>query len=345
VNIYRDKVFNTLVFDVDSTESYSSWPFETAYSQKAVDWKITPSDTAKYGKTGDQFAFKIAIANVTPAIIGVPAGLTFTGQMVNYPGQSTVQPTELTIARTHVDTMLVNLSSSDTGMFGGLLRVSIANPGGGDPAIQDFPLKVFFSTTGQGLSMQCDSPAYRNKIALDPMTDTFAIVLKNVGANSEEIEAGVTSGSQGLTYQIGSFSNPVASGDSRTISLVLTGTGKKFPYTATFWSQIKGAAATYKQLVLSLDTGSTAAAKPRRAVAPRELSIWRFGGSAITLWVPGAVPAVVRVFDLSGRQVLRCDNVLGDYRISGKDLSREGAVIVQVRQGMKVATRKMVIYR
>lgn len=347
VNVYRDRVLNTFVFDVDSTESYSSWPFETTYSQKSADWKITPVDSFKTGKTGEQVAFKFAVANNTPKIVGAPTNLTFSGAMVNYPNQSVVQPAELSIDRGKSDTMIVKLSSPDTGLFGGFLRISVANPGGGDPATEDIPLRVSFTKTGQGLYAQCKAASYTNPKPLDPMTNTFTVTIKNVGEGPVEIETGVSSASQGLTYQVGSFSNPVAGGDTRSISVALTGTGNRYPFTAKFWTQIKGAQNSYSEIVLSMDTGKAAdVMQPgTMPVTPRTLSVTPIRGGCIGVFVPVGVPAAIRIFDLRGKQLYRLENVLGSRAISRNDFMRNCIVIVRVLQGNTMVQKKVLLLR
>lgn len=348
INVYLDTKYGTYVFDVDSTASYSSWPYEERYSRSAVDFEAVAVDSIKSGHAGDILAYRIAVHNTSPGIsAGLPDPLTFTADVINFPHQAFVLPHEVDIARNGVDTLIVHLSSPGAGTFSPKVRISLQRPGTGETTITELQLRATFDQVAQGVYLECKEHTWFVSPAQNPVSHVFNIMLKNIGETAAEIETGISSFSEGVSHQMGTFANPIASGDSSNLSVSLSCTGSKFPFTASFWAKIKGDESSLKELILSIDTSTTIEiaryAKPDMP-EPRQLEI-RVCGRSIHSYVPGKLPARLRIFTLSGRCIFSADNVLGSQvwaDVAKLRMSSTTVYIIELRQGQnRIIARNM----
>ncbi|MBD3241726.1 MAG: hypothetical protein GF331_14135 [Chitinivibrionales bacterium] len=349
VTTYLDTRFNTLVFDVDSSASYSSFPYEGNYCRRAVDWQVVSADTLKTGSTNETLEYAVTVSNVSPATTWSTAldPLTFTGEVVNYLHQASVHPTEIDIAKNANGTFTVSLSSADTGSFDGLFRLAVVNPSDGSTDGEDIGLRAVFTSAAVGVYAECSTATRTVAPTSDPVSVTFPITLENIGESSATLETGVSSTSAGVTYQLGTFANPVPAGAQRQVNLTLTCAGDHYPFTATFWCQVQGAAETYRELVLTVDSaGATPiAAAESYTRAARTFDIRRVRGQGLVFTAPGATPATVEVLDISGRLVFagRFVGILGGAQI--ESLNRCGIYLCTLRQGSRVMRRQVSVVR
>lgn len=111
--------------------------------------------------------------------------------------------------------------------------------------------------------MECKEHMWLVSPTQNPVSHVFNIVLKNIVETAAEIETGISSFSEGVSHQMGTFANPIASGDSANLSVSLTCTGPKFPFTAIFWAKRMGDESSLKELFLSIGT-KPSMPKPRQ---------------------------------------------------------------------------------
>gem|GEM_PF-4941518 len=345
ISTYYDKRFGVYVFDVDSAQSNSSWPYEDCYSRKSVDWQIVSADTLKSGVAGDVLDYTITVKNASLNLGGIPDPLTLNAEIVNYPDQASVFPTEVKIARNSNGTFIASLSSPKACTTSCILRISQPNPNGfGNPVISDIPLAAQFTPAVTGIYAEC-----KNSVAVvksgDPVSGNFQIVVRNIGAAAAQIETGVTSASDGVTYQLGTFANPVPAGDSVSVSVLLSGAGLKFPFTAKFWTKISGITESYKEILLTVaDSGSIPVIRPAvTAAKARVLDIKVSGDRQLYICAPGSVPATLRIFDLSGRQIFMKTNILGEMKLNPASIISKGFTLVKLEQGKKSICRKIMV--
>lgn len=345
VTTYLDTRFNTLVFDVDSSASYSSFPYEGNYCRRAVDWKIVSADTLKTGATNETLEYALTVSNVSPAIAWSTAldPLTFTGEVVNYLHQASVHPTEIDIAGNANRTFTVSLSSSDTGSFDGLFRLAVVNPSDGSTDGEDIGLRAVFTPASIGVYAECSTATHAVAPTSDPVSVTFPITLENIGESPATIETGVSSTSPGVTYQLGTFANPVAGGARRQVNLALTCAGGQYPFSATFWCQVQGEADTYRELVLTVDSAQTTeiAVTGNRARIVRTFGIRPVKGQGLVFTAPGSIPARVEILNASGRLLFESTfvGILSGTHIDA--LKRSGIYLCTLKQGSR-AIRKQV---
>lgn len=251
----------------------------------------------------------------------------------------------MNIARNDVDTLIVHLSSPGTGIFSPKVRIMLQRPGTGEATITDLQLRATFDQAVQGIYLECKEHTWLVSPAQNPVSHVFNIMLKNIGETAAEIETGISSFSEGVSHQMGTFANPIASGDSANLSVSLICTGSKFPFTATFWAKIKGDDSSLKEFILSIDTSTTIeiARDTKSAMPePRQLEI-RVCGRSIHSYVPGTVPARLRIFTLSGRCIFSADNVLGSQvwsDVTKRRTSSTSICIIELRQGQNRITAR-----
>lgn len=344
VDVYYDSLFRVYVFDVDSTDSYSSFPFENNYSKRALDLKVVSADTADSGFAGGMLSYDVNVLyESNPAVMGLPDPVTVTAKIINFAYQSIVTPQEFNIGKNEMGGVKVKLSSPDTGTYNCILRLSLIHPGGDGSMELDIPLEARFKKAQYGIYAGCEENTFIVDEKTSPVSHTFQIELKNVGETSVNIETGVSSVSQGVTYQTGKFSNPVASGQTRNISVALVGTGNNFPFTATFWVKIEDDDSSYREIILTIDTSEVTGIVGKDPILQsKKLQICpRRGG--IEIYVPGKDPATVRIFSMSGRCIFETENILGSWALPSYVASgRIVPWIMEVRQGKKRITRKVV---
>jgi hypothetical protein len=346
ITTYYDTRFGVYVFDVDSAQSNSSWPYEDGYSKKSVDWQIVSADTLKSGVAGDMLDYTITVKNASLNLGGIPDPLTLNAEIVNYPDQASVFPTEIKITRNSNGTFIASLSSPKACTTSCILRISQPNPNGfGNPVIGDIPLVAQFAPATSGIYAVCKNSVIEAK-SVDPVTGNFQIVLKNIGIGSAQIETGITSASDGVTFQLGTFANPVAAGDSVVVSASITGAGKKFPFTAKFWTKINGNVDSYKEILLTI-TDSALVSINKENVSLQKikvLDITTIGDKKLSICAPGTTPATLRIFDLVGRQIFLSTNITGDRRFNLTSIVSKGFVLVKLEQGSRKICRKIMIH-
>lgn len=348
VDVYYDSLHRVFVFDVDSGNSYASFPYEDRYAPRSVDLTLVGADTLRSGFTGDMLSYTATVRLESPsAVQGLPHSLTVQSEIINYPYTCAVQPREIDLTRNAQGTVVVQLSSPDSGTIGGTLRFSLMHPTDADEdAALDVPLWARFQKAQQGLYVECTGNPYVCTPAAT-VTHTFPVTLHNIGQTAITIETGISSVSQGVVHQMGAFANPVAAGDTRTISVALTGTGAHYPYTATFWATIQGDAASYKEIVLSIDTASAPVSvteKPAVTYAPRHLEILPVRGGRLTAYVPGPDAARIRLFTMDGRCIFSAGNIVGQWQLPESVIrARNLPCVVELQRGKTRICRKALL--
>lgn len=346
VNVYYDSLQRTYLFEVDSTNSYASFPYEDAYARRSVDLEVVGADTLKTGLMGEMLSYNIEISNVSPpAVLGLPSPLTIQSEVVNFPYQINLLPQEFNLARDAAGSVTVQLSSPDSGTFNSIVRFTLMHPAGGNGSVAlDIPLQAVFQKAQYGIYVECQENTFTIEAAASSVTHSFPITLKNIGETPVTIETNISSVSEGVTYQLGGFSNPVASGETRTISVALTGTGYYYPFTATFWAKIQGDESSYREILLSIDTSSgQAQIVTPTARKPRQLEI-SAGYRGVAVYVPGTVPASVSLFTMSGRCIYKSENILGSWFLPGlTEKARMLPCIIDLRHKGKRITRVIML--
>lgn len=259
VTTYLDKKFGTLVYDVDTVFSYSSWPYEEGYTRKSADFSILAQDTLKAGFTGEDLTYDIWVKNTTPvSLADAPQELTYSAETVNFNIDAAVHPSEQIIAIGDSALFTVTLSGSAAGTYDGLLRIGMQHPNGSDTEYEDLKLTADVVEPQMELSAVCEYSTFDVRPDTDPKEHQFEIVLTNLSEVSAEFETGVLQSSAGVNTQLGSFPNPVASGDSRTLYVNLTYTSTvSYPKEAVVWVKIAGNDDSYQEITLSIRADGT----------------------------------------------------------------------------------------
>ena len=303
VSVYLDKHFGTYLFEVDSAESFSSFPVEAKYSSAGADFTMAAADTQYADLVGNNLKYTVKVHNTSSKL---KEEATFSAEVINYPESADVSPSKVSIAPGEDATFTITLGSDKAGVFPAQVKMTMTGPGVKKTLTKSLGVRAIFTDAASGLSAQCGSAYALVSGDEGEVQHTFTIDLTNLSDKKAKIETGVSVASQGVSYQLGSFSNPVPSGDTRKVSVAVTGTGGHYPYTLTFWSQLEGNEATYKELELTIGTDSSAAVHTvRRKHRIRPLDVAFRPGAGLLFSAPGHLPAIVDLFTSTGKLVYR----------------------------------------
>lgn len=180
----------------------------------------------------------------------------------------------------------------------------------------------------------------------DSFQVTFPLCITNIGMSEATIISGVNEQSQGVSGEIGSYTNPVDSGDSLNTTVTFTCKGSYIPFTATCWAHVAGETATREEIMLTVDTLSGAthiAFSTKTTIRELGMNITRDGKACFA--VPYSMkPAQFRMYSMQGRQILSTHLSAGhrviDLRSSG---IAGGMYILRLQQGKNLIQRKMVL--
>jgi hypothetical protein len=341
VAVYLDKRFGTYIFQVDSAKSYSSFPIEQKYSRAAADFTMDVADRQLSDLAGNDLEYVVTVCNTSSKL---SEEVTFTAEVMNFPHDAAIFPNEADVAPGDSAEFTVTLNSGKSGAFPAQIRVTMTGPGSKKTLTKEETVQAIFTDAAAGLSAECGDP-YALVSGEDPDAQhTFTIDLINLSDKKTTIETGISVASQGVTYQIGSFSNPVPSGADRKVSIAVTGEGDYYPYTLTFWSQLEGNEDSYKEITLTIGTDSSAAVHTvRRKPFVRPLDVCYRPGAGLFFSAPGNAPAIVELFAPTGRLLFRREFTgAGSY---GRGGVGSGLYIGRVRQAGKLMQRCIRITR
>lgn len=117
--MYLDNTYGVYVFDVDSSQSWTSLPFESGYSSPSIDWQIQPDHDTLRVQAGENAVFQVGVLNHNRT--GNTSLDTIQSVVVSVSQNSgasvTADPTELQSPRGVSKTVNVTTSATDTGTY------------------------------------------------------------------------------------------------------------------------------------------------------------------------------------------------------------------------------------
>lgn len=152
--MYLDNTYGVYVFDVDSSQSWTSLPFESGYSSPSIDWRIQPDhDTLRVGQ-GENAVFHVGVLNHNRT--GNTSLDTIQSVVVSVSQNSgasvSADPSELQSPRGVAKTVNATISATDTGTYAIILKFAGTLNNGVNqvtPLTQNVPLTlVVTSNTG-----------------------------------------------------------------------------------------------------------------------------------------------------------------------------------------------------
>ena len=160
--MYLDNTYGVYVFDVDSSQSWTSLPFESGYSSPAIDWQISPDHDTLRVAPGENAVFHVGVLNHNRT--GNTSLDTIQSVVVSVSQNSgasvATDPTELQSPRGVAKTVNVTTSATDTGTYAIIVKFSgTLNNGVSQvtPLTLNVPLTLVVTSntglrTGSGLS-------------------------------------------------------------------------------------------------------------------------------------------------------------------------------------------------
>jgi len=152
--MYLDNTYGVYVFDVDSSQSWTSLPFESGYSSPSIDWRIQPDHDTLRVQAGENAVFHVGVLNHNRT--GNTSLDTIQSVVVSVSQNSgasvSTDPSELQSPRGETKTVNVTTSATDTGTYAIIVKFSgTLNNGVSQvtPLTQNVPLTlVVTSNTG-----------------------------------------------------------------------------------------------------------------------------------------------------------------------------------------------------
>jgi hypothetical protein len=341
---YRDNRFKTILFVVDSANSYTSFPYEKANSKAAVTWKVD-SIHAVSGFVGQETVVKINVKNTSPRgiLTALPDSFQFSVSPINFPGTMTVYPENGWIKTNDSMDFTCTFVGADTGTFAQSMQIICYHPTNGSTMTEtkSFPMTLKTADMGLYVSIAQDTALLSSDSTI---FHTFSIKLINKGSLSGNIVFGADSASAGTTVNYGSFTNPVASGDTANLSISLTGNGTKKYYTAWFWTEIEGEASTLTHHCVVINASSSGILKNRTCTVIRELGMASMGKGRLELMVPDNESPTLRLFSINGNSILTMNPKAGRTVINMNDLHlSNGFYIIRMQGKNKMIQQKMIM--
>ncbi|MBF0429819.1 MAG: hypothetical protein HQK83_00960 [Fibrobacteria bacterium] len=344
VRVYLDNRFGTYVFQVDSTQSYSSFPYEGAYTIPGADFSLSADATNKIGAVGETVQYQITVRNNSIKLTEV---VTFTSEMINFPHTAKVFPEEAKLAPNESAVFTVSLSAPEAGVFDAPLRVKMTGPAPKRSLEKELALRSVFTDADAGLLLACDNPTHNVSTGSSDVDHTFILNLANLGLEDAVIETGTKEASEGVTYSIGKAPSQLASGTANQIDVSVTGTGDNFPYTLIFWTKQKDVADSYQEITLTINNDSSLSPiDQKQAIAARILDAQYFYGTGLVYTAPGSEPAHVELYTLSGKRVFRQSfSGMGIYSDFGNGTVGQGMYICRIQQAAAMVQKLVWVVR
>jgi hypothetical protein len=142
---YLDRTYGVYVFQVDSTQSWSSFPYETGYSSPAVQLGVKADRDTLFLVPGATDTFRLSVSNLNrsaKADLDKFAGVTI-GSIVNSGAIVSSDGNTWNIDRTTVRTFKISASARDTGTYE--IVVPLTAVVGGLDYTQNVPLTLIVS--------------------------------------------------------------------------------------------------------------------------------------------------------------------------------------------------------
>lgn len=314
VQPYWDTRFGTWVFDVlDST--YTSIPYEIDYSKPSASWDIQCPDTTGICKLGDTLVFPITFLNTSIASDPLLDSLKVISEIQNNSALSKVLfMDKLEINRDVPLKTELRIVDSAIGSDTVTLTLYLLRPANSwDQVYVDEKTMTFFvqfTKTNREIQIYSDSTfAVVNKDTPMPVAKNFRVAVINNGDDLESVDIGVSDFSPGTKYQLSTLTDPIASGDTAYVTVMLTGLGSNYPFSVDFYAQISGVPASRETITFTVDTtlSSISARTPgntRLALRPGEIRLHNLNRPGVITWEIGGSRAVeFSIFDCSGRRI------------------------------------------
>jgi hypothetical protein len=306
VTPYVDKRFSTILFDLDSANSYSSFPYENN-TRKAVSW-LTASMPACTGYVGQATVVSVKVTNTSPkaTLTNLPDAFPFSVSAINFPGTFTVYPEDVWISVGQQQEFTCTFTGASAGTFTQQIRVICHHndPNNSSTMEEMVSFPMVLKNANVGLVVYADKDTAAVIRGSTPF-NTFHVTLTNTGVQAANVIIGADSASVGTTVNYGAISNPIAAGDSTTLAVSLTGDGNHDYYIASFWAQIENEPTTksHHTLVIAMRDPVGISAH-RGAEIIRELGMKNIGGGRLELLVPRNETPSLRLFSVTGALLL-----------------------------------------
>jgi hypothetical protein len=346
-NIFRitplsDYRFGTVLFNLDSANSYSSFPYE-ANTRHAVTWNIA-SMPACTGFVGQATVVTIAVTNTSPKSIlaALPNAFPFTVSAINFPGTYTVYPENVEIGTNQTVTFTCTFTGASAGTFAQQMKITCISPSSGNTMSESrvFSLTMKKADVGLVVSNPQDTIAITRGSTI---FNTFKVKLINVGVLASNILFGADSASAGTTVSYGSITNPVAAGDTATLAVSLTGNGTQNYYTASYWAQIEGEPTTKSHHTLVIKMQDPTGVVHGGPAIIRELGLVNLGGGRLEVLVPASESPTLRLFSFNGRMVLSQHPVAGRSILDIRAQHLSNGYYILRLQGKKLIQQKILV--
>jgi len=115
--LYRDNVYGVYVWDVDSTQSWTSLPFESGYSSPSVAWKISNDHDTLRVPAGQDTTFHVGVQNLDRNQPALDTMLVGASLIQNSGLSATVDPSGFKVVLDSTGTANVSVSNPPTGVF------------------------------------------------------------------------------------------------------------------------------------------------------------------------------------------------------------------------------------
>ncbi len=296
MDVYVDNKFGVYVFDVDSTQSLSSYPFEDLYSRPAVSFTVTPDASHKSAFAGDKLIFNLSVLNTSLSTHSGVNVLNPVGVQITKTSGATVSvdPLSSSAGRTTPSVFALDVQSANSGSYE--VSLEFNDPRG--EIVHTVNLTAEFVTLVDGIELVANKTFFAVPFSLpDTVQHTFKLTVKNTSEQSKNIELGFSDQANGVEVSMPSQYNSVEAGGSRSFDVTLKGVGGNIPYSVNVWAQHQGILSTRKLVHLTMDTLAPALV----LTYPNEGDTLKAGESDTLKWSwEGNVPQVTIEYSVNG---------------------------------------------
>ncbi|MFW6254828.1 MAG: hypothetical protein ACOC41_07865 [Chitinivibrionales bacterium] len=253
MDVYIDNQFGVYVFDVDSSQSLSSYPFEDLYSWQAVDFTVATDSVSKTALQDDTIRFTLDVLNTSASPHSSLSVLDPVGaRVVQTSGASvSIDPVSVAAGKSSPAAMRIAVTPPSPGIYP--IRIVLDDPR--QAFTRSIELTAEFLALTEGVELIAQQRQHVLPYELpDTVEKTFSLTLQNTSEVERTIELGYANQSRGLQVQLPTQFNAVGSGGSRTFDVVLTGIGAALPFEVDIWAQLQNLPSTRKTVTLSMDT-------------------------------------------------------------------------------------------
>jgi len=115
--LYRDNVYGVYVWDVDSSQSWTSLPFEAGYSSPSVAWKISNDHDTLRVPAGQDTTFHVAVRNLDRSQPALDTMLVGASLIQNSGLAASVDPSGFKVVLDSTGTANVSVTNPPMGVY------------------------------------------------------------------------------------------------------------------------------------------------------------------------------------------------------------------------------------